>query len=258
MKGGTIRGNVNNTQNVVACGGGVYIAGFGIFTMEGGTIAGNTAYRSGGGFHTGSRGSFKKSGGVIYGNDAPEGLQNMVINGTGDPVVYGYAVCVALLDPPLFRYRDDTVTEAANLSYVGSAIGNGVFGEGETWSVPRRVPSPFVIFGIPAAVLIFLLRKRLFKGGTADRRAWASGGEGSRAETGSAVDAEPVGLEPAASMKLSPREKEVYALLLKNLTLRQIALQLRISYHTVNNHYRNIYKKLGVTSKGELFMKSVK
>jgi hypothetical protein len=38
MKGGIIRGNINNLQNPIPCGGGVFIAGAGIFTMEGGTI----------------------------------------------------------------------------------------------------------------------------------------------------------------------------------------------------------------------------
>ena len=54
---------------------------------------------------------------------------------------------------------------------------------------------------------------------------------------------------------LSPREREIFALLLKNLPLKTIALELGISFHTVNNHYRSIYRKLGITSKGELFMK---
>ncbi len=103
MKGGVIRGNINNTQNPIPCGGGVFIAGFGMFTMEGGEIMNNTAYRSGGGFHTGSRGSFRKTGGIIYGSDAPDGYRNKVINGSGSPKVFGYAVCVALTDHPLFH-----------------------------------------------------------------------------------------------------------------------------------------------------------
>jgi DNA-binding CsgD family transcriptional regulator len=57
---------------------------------------------------------------------------------------------------------------------------------------------------------------------------------------------------------LSPREREIFALLLKNLPLKTIALELGISFHTVNNHYRSIYRKLGITSKGELFMKYAK
>ena len=54
---------------------------------------------------------------------------------------------------------------------------------------------------------------------------------------------------------LSPREKEIFALLLKNMPLKTIALELGISFHTVNTHYRSIYRKLGITNKGDLFMK---
>jgi DNA-binding CsgD family transcriptional regulator len=54
---------------------------------------------------------------------------------------------------------------------------------------------------------------------------------------------------------LSPREKEIFTLLLKNFTLRQIGLELHISYNTVNTHYNSIYRKLGISSRGELFMK---
>jgi DNA-binding CsgD family transcriptional regulator len=57
------------------------------------------------------------------------------------------------------------------------------------------------------------------------------------------------------NLRLSPREKEIFALLLKNLPLKTIALELGISFHTVNNHYRAIYRKLGITSKGELFLR---
>jgi predicted outer membrane repeat protein len=64
MKGGTIRGNINNTKNPYRCGGGVQIAGFGIFTMEGGVIMNNTADRSGGGVYMDASCSFKKTGGI--------------------------------------------------------------------------------------------------------------------------------------------------------------------------------------------------
>jgi DNA-binding CsgD family transcriptional regulator len=54
---------------------------------------------------------------------------------------------------------------------------------------------------------------------------------------------------------LSPREAEICRMLLKGLTLRQIGLELSISFDTVNTHYRAVYRKLGVSSRGELFMK---
>lgn len=53
--------------------------------------------------------------------------------------------------------------------------------------------------------------------------------------------------------KLTPREMEVVALLLKGMTNREIAAQLFISENTLKTHLRNIYPKFGITKKRELF-----
>jgi DNA-binding CsgD family transcriptional regulator len=241
MKGGTIRGNINDTQAGIPCGGGVQITGFGIFTMEGGTIAANTAWRSGGGVNVGSRGSFKKTGGIIYGNEAAEKLANKVVNGTGSPKVYGHAVLIAQLGGG-DRFRDDTVIEDSRLSYIGHAAINGIFGKGEKWSTPDKASRNYII-PIAAVLAVFslfmVLKKRFSKAFPAEGH---EGPELTREQT-------------AAEQDLSPREKEILALLLKNLTLRQIGLELHISYNTVNTHYNNIYRKLSVSSRGELLMK---
>jgi DNA-binding CsgD family transcriptional regulator len=52
--------------------------------------------------------------------------------------------------------------------------------------------------------------------------------------------------------KLTPREIEVVALLLKGLTNGEIASQLFISENTLKTHLRNIYPKFGVLQKKEL------
>jgi DNA-binding NarL/FixJ family response regulator len=54
---------------------------------------------------------------------------------------------------------------------------------------------------------------------------------------------------------LTPREKEVCSLLLKSLSIRQIAGELGLQFSTVNGYYRSLYRKLGINSKGELFMR---
>ena len=59
------------------------------------------------------------------------------------------------------------------------------------------------------------------------------------------------------NLNLSPREKEIFALLLKNMPLKTIAMELGISFNTVNSHYRSIYRKLGITSKGDLLIKYI-
>ena len=59
------------------------------------------------------------------------------------------------------------------------------------------------------------------------------------------------------NLNLTHREKDVFALLLKNMPLKTIAIELGISFNTVNSHYRSIYRKLGITSKGDLLIKYI-
>ncbi|MGI6569520.1 MAG: helix-turn-helix transcriptional regulator [Caldicoprobacterales bacterium] len=54
-------------------------------------------------------------------------------------------------------------------------------------------------------------------------------------------------------LNLTPREKEVAALLLKGYTLKQIAIDLDISTDTVKFHNKNLYKKLGISGRSQLF-----
>ncbi len=56
-----------------------------------------------------------------------------------------------------------------------------------------------------------------------------------------------------AGLGLTPREKEVCALLLEGYTLRQISGQLKIGYPTVNTYCTNLYRKLSINSRSELF-----
>ena len=52
----------------------------------------------------------------------------------------------------------------------------------------------------------------------------------------------------------SPREIEVTSLLLQGLTLKQIALELHLSYPTINTYQNGIYRKLGINSRAELIL----
>ncbi len=52
---------------------------------------------------------------------------------------------------------------------------------------------------------------------------------------------------------LSPREREVAGLLVQGCTSEAIALRLDISHHTVRDHRKHIFRKLGITSLAELF-----
>ena len=65
--------------------------------------------------------------------------------------------------------------------------------------------------------------------------------------------AAPVPADPFAAFDLTPRQKEVAGLLLEARTRRQIAGELGLSESTVKTHTAELYKKLGINSRVELF-----
>ena len=52
---------------------------------------------------------------------------------------------------------------------------------------------------------------------------------------------------------LSPREKQIIGLLLRGCGSPQIALHLGISRHTVKDHRKRIFRKLGIGTLAQLF-----
>ena len=62
---------------------------------------------------------------------------------------------------------------------------------------------------------------------------------------------QPVAPVPPETQTLSPREKEVLALLAQGFLYKEIADQLGVSYDTVHTHIRRIYEKLHVRSRTE-------
>ncbi len=67
-----------------------------------------------------------------------------------------------------------------------------------------------------------------------------------RRDSPGAADTQPIGL--------TPRELDVFRLLLEGYTLQETADQLGVKYSTVNTHMTAIYKKLGVKSRAELII----
>ena len=57
------------------------------------------------------------------------------------------------------------------------------------------------------------------------------------------------------NLNLTTREQEVFNLLLTGTAPKEIAYNLKISYPTVNFHMNNLYRKLGIQSRAELFAK---
>ena len=56
-------------------------------------------------------------------------------------------------------------------------------------------------------------------------------------------------------LNLTEREQEIFTLLLKGVSPKEIGYTLKVSYHTVDFHKRNLYRKLGIQSMQELFTK---
>ena len=57
---------------------------------------------------------------------------------------------------------------------------------------------------------------------------------------------------------LTKREREVFILLITNLTTREIASKLNISEKTVRNHISNVMQKLGVKGRSSAVVELLK
>src|SRR6185437_8291208 len=57
---------------------------------------------------------------------------------------------------------------------------------------------------------------------------------------------------------LTPREREVLALLAEGLALKVVAARLGISEHTVKTHVGSLYEKLGASSRAEAIMEAAR
>ena len=57
---------------------------------------------------------------------------------------------------------------------------------------------------------------------------------------------------------LTPREKEIFQLLIDNYNTKEISKKLRISEKTVRNHISNVILKLGVTDRSQAIIELIK
>ncbi len=57
---------------------------------------------------------------------------------------------------------------------------------------------------------------------------------------------------------LTPREKEIFDLLIKNKSTKDISLMLNISEKTVRNHISNVIQKIDVKGRTQAIFKLVK
>ena len=65
-------------------------------------------------------------------------------------------------------------------------------------------------------------------------------------------------LPPEETGPLSSQEQKVLGFLLKGFSNSQIALELQISEKTVEKHLTSLYRKIGVSSRGEAILWGMK
>ena len=57
---------------------------------------------------------------------------------------------------------------------------------------------------------------------------------------------------------LTPREREIFNLLIDNYSTKEISKKLRISEKTVRNHISNVMQKLGVNGRASAVVELIK
>jgi DNA-binding CsgD family transcriptional regulator len=114
-------------------------------------------------------------------------------------------------------------------------------------------PNKFLAFGIVLVLvclcflLLPLMQKRLFE---AD---WTDGLYLGDMEEYSKPFAQTEELNTKDKLNLTPREEEIFTMLLTGSAPKEIAHTLKISAETVHFHQKNLYRKLGIQSRAELF-----
>jgi len=114
-------------------------------------------------------------------------------------------------------------------------------------------PDKFLAFGVvlvlaSLCLLVFpFMRKHLFQ---AD---WTDGLHLRDLQEYSSPFAETEELNLKEHLNLTPREEEIFTMLLRGSAPKEIAYTLKISYDTVHFHQKNLYRKLKVQSRAELF-----
>lgn len=112
------------------------------------------------------------------------------------------------------------------------------------------IVKPFQSSQLLSAVLVGLARGRQERTEREERRQAASSLQAIAADLVRRED----GSEGGANLmgQLSSREQHIVRLLAEHHRPRSVATELGISYHTVRNHLRRIFRKLNVSSQSEL------
>ena len=111
---------------------------------------------------------------------------------------------------------------------------------------------PFEPSQLLATVLVGLARGRQERSDREERRRTATALHTLAADLVKRQDSEAAQSRAQLMAQLSAREQHIVQLLAEHYRPRSVAVELNISYHTVRNHLRRIFRKLNVSSQSEL------
>lgn len=119
------------------------------------------------------------------------------------------------------------------------------------FEAPNKVISFGVVLVLVSVCLFFmpLIQKRVFE---VD---WTDGLYLRDMDEYAQPLAETENINARDKLDLTPREKEIFTMLLNGVVPKEIAHTLKISPHTEHYHQKNLYRKLGIQSITELFAK---
>jgi DNA-binding CsgD family transcriptional regulator len=171
--------------------------------------------------------------------------------GVGDGL--GYVIILYMLGCAIKRSRSHRMFRLCCIvAFVEYFVITGVFDIAyENLDYPNHYIAFAVVLGL--CLICFglspVLQRRLFHADWTDALHGMDALRDEHGETLNAVES----IDRTAELGLTPRETQVFTLLLTEVSPKQIAAELKISYASVNFHTKNLYRKLNIQSRTELF-----
>ena len=185
---------------------------------------------------------------LVYDSPAAH-FSGSMIYGLGDGL--GYIIIYYLCAGAIKRSKSLKMLRLYGLIFfVEYVFISGVFSRAfDNFDGPNHLLALGVVIVLSSAcfLLIPLMQKKLFD---AD---WTDGIHlyDMQQYTRSLEETEAINIKD--SLNLTSREHEIFTMLLTGMPPKEIAFTLKVSYYTVDFHRKNLYRKLGIQNRAELF-----
>ncbi len=175
--------------------------------------------------------------------------------GTTKPVYFfggltfiGWPLCIYTLGCAQRKFASYDLMKKCTLIFVLASPVTSVSSDLLQAAFPQQFPTIAMVYIVAVVVVFAMLSPMSFN--SLFSAVWMK--EITKADM-KLIEEKVNGIDRFESYALTPRQKEIAILLLSAKTRRQIAGELGISESTVKMHTSDLYKKLGINSKAELF-----